>query len=100
MNRRQALSWKIMSDEFYNLEDVLREKNIIFKSGNGIIIINHKGDVYLPSLTQLPNDVQFNNKGSINLFSLTQLPDNKEQIFKNDGIVYYNGGNQKYDTRN
>ena len=135
----EKLSWKIMSDEFYNLEGNLRNKNIHFKSSNGIINIihegnvslysltqlpdnvffNNKGNVYLSSLTQLPDNVQFNNKGNVDLYSLTQLPDNvqfnnkgnvflssltqlsdnKEQIFKNDGKVWYNNGSKTYDPR-
>ncbi|MFA5398617.1 MAG: hypothetical protein WC346_21565, partial [Methanogenium sp.] len=152
------LSWKIMSDVYYDFEEWLRNNNIHFKTKDGIINIihegnvfldslqqlpdnvqfnnkgyvnlpsltqlpdnvqfnnkgyvdlpsltqlpdnvqfNNKGSVFLDSLTQLPDDVQFNNKGNVFLSSLTQLPDNKEQIFKNDGIVYYNG-KEKYDLK-
>jgi len=92
------LSWKIMSDEYYDFEELLRNKNISFKSSNGIITIDHKGFVSFNNLTQLPENTVFNNKGYVYLYSLTQLPENKEQIFKNDGIVLYNR-NKTYDPR-
>ncbi len=133
------LSWKIMSDVYYDFEELLRNKNIHFKTKDGVITIDHddfiylysltqlpdnvyfnnkgyvsldsltqlpdnvyfnnEGFVYLYSLTQLPENVIFNNKGFVDLYSLTQLPDNKEQIFKNDGIVYYNRDTKTYDPR-
>ncbi len=103
-----------------DFEELLRKKNIHFKTEDGVITIDHegfvsldsltqlpentifnnKGSVDLPSLTQLPENVQFNNEGFVSLDSLTQLPDNKEQIFKNDGIVYYNSDTKTYDPRN
>ena len=155
----KKLSWKIMSDVYYDFEELLRKYNIHFKTEDGVITIDHEGDVNLPSLTQLPDNVYFNNNGFVHLHSLKQLPDNvyfnnkgfvylyslkqlpdnvqfnnkgivnldslqqlpentvfnnkgdvslrsliqlplnKEQIFKNDGIVIYNRGNQKYDPR-
>jgi hypothetical protein len=136
---KEILSWKIMSDVYYDFEELLRKKNIHFKTKDGVITIDHEGYIYLYSLTQLPDNVYFNNKGYVSLdsltqlpdnvyfnnegfvylysltqlpenvifnnkgfvdlYSLTQLPDNKEQIFKNDGIVYYNRDTKTYDPR-
>jgi len=135
----KKLSWKIMSDVYYDFEELLRNNGIHFKTKDGVITIDHNDYVYLPSLTQLPENVIFNNKGSVNLSSLTQLsentvfnnegfvnlnsltqlPDNvqfnnkgnvylnslrqltenKEQIFKNDGIVIYDDERKVYDSR-
>jgi len=136
---RKILSWKMMSDEFYEFEEYLRKNNIEFYEENEGFIITHngnvnlsdleslpnniqfnnKGVVYLPNLTSLPDNVQFNNKGVVYLSSLKSLPDNvqfnnkgvvylsslkslpmnKYEIFKNDGIVYYNYGTDTFDPR-
>ena len=61
------------------------------------IQFNNKGVVYLHNLKSLPDNVQFNNKGPVNLYRLESLPMNKYEIFKNDGIVYYNYGQNKFD---
>jgi len=79
-------------------EELLQKENIHFKTKDGVITIDHEGYVYLNSLTQLPDNVQFNNEGYVYLDSLTQLPENKEQIFKNDGMVWYDRDKQ-YDPR-
>ena len=137
-NWRQILSWKIQSDEFYNFEKVLQDKNISYHLDNDIFIIDHEshvslnsleslpsniifnnqgnigldslkflpdniifnnqGNVILYSLKFLPNNAQFNNQGNVNLPFLKSLPDNKYEIFKNNGIVYYNYG-MKFDPR-
>jgi len=130
------LSWKIMSDAYYELESILRKYNYSFHRVNDNIVIDHKGpvylnnitqlpentvfnnegfvalnnitqlpentvfnnkgNVYLNNITQLPENTVFNNKGNVYLFHLPYLPENKEQIFKNDGKVYYNKDNEYY----
>ena len=96
MNWRQILSWKIMSDEYYDFEELLRNNNIHFKSSNGIITIDHDGYVSLYSLTQLPDNIVFNNKGFVDLYSLKQLPDNI--VFINKDSVYLNSLTQLPDN--
>ncbi|MFA5398535.1 MAG: hypothetical protein WC346_21155, partial [Methanogenium sp.] len=90
------LSWKIMSDAYYDFEELLRNNNIPFQTKDGIITIDHKGYVDLYSLTQLPDNVQFNNKGYVDLYSLTQLPDNVQ--FNNKGSVSLNSLTQLPDN--
>jgi len=49
------------------------------------IIVTHRGDVYLESLTSLPPGVVFSNEGDVYLNSLTSIPPGVE--FKNKGDV-------------
>ena len=63
---------------------ILKEKEIKFEQKDGRIIING-GGVNLPSLTELPENVEFNNAGGVNLYSLTKLPENVQ--FNNGGFV-------------
>jgi len=79
------LSWKIMSDAYYELEKTLHDKNYSFHRVNDNIVIDHKGPLYLFNLTQLPENTVFNNKGPLYLFNLTQLPENT--VFNNKGNV-------------
>ncbi|MCK9541062.1 MAG: hypothetical protein M0R03_03430, partial [Novosphingobium sp.] len=69
------LDWQI---QFSNpeFEQILKDNGISYYIENERLIINHKGYVYLPSLTQLPENIQFNNNGYVYLPSLTQLPEN------------------------
>ncbi|MFA5398812.1 MAG: hypothetical protein WC346_22550, partial [Methanogenium sp.] len=80
------LSWKIMSDVYYDFEELLKNNDIRFRSSNGIINIIHEGYVALYNITQLPNNVVFNNKGFVSFNNLTQLPENV--VFNNKGSVY------------
>jgi len=80
------LSWKMMSEEFYEFEDFLRKNNIEFYEENEGFIITHKGDVDLPNLKSLPDNIQFNNNGYVEFYNLTSLPDNIQ--FNNKGDVY------------
>ena len=79
------LSWKMMSDEFYEFEDILRKRNIEFYEENEGFIITHNGNVNLRNLKSLPNNIQFNNNGYVELYNLTSLPDNVQ--FNNKGYV-------------
>ena len=64
----------------------LKEKEIPFEQKDGWIIINNGGYVYLPSLKELPENIEFNNGGFVYLNSLIKLPENVE--FNNGGYVY------------
>jgi len=63
----------------------LQKRNISFTIEKDIIIING-GNVYLYSLTSLPENVQFNNGGSVYLYSCKSIPENVQ--FNNGGSVY------------
>ncbi len=56
-----------------SFKKVLKERNYSFYVDNsGVIVVDHKGYVYLSSLTSLPENTQFNNQGSVYLQSLTE----------------------------
>ena len=90
------LSWLEPSQNTLNFEHKLKEYNISFYKEGNTYIIDHNGDVYLHSLTQLPNNIQFNNGGSVYLNSLEQLPDNIQ--FNNGGSVNLNSLEQLPDN--
>ncbi len=91
----QKLSWNIDTG-VYNFENELKKQNISFYKENNTYIIDHKGNVYLHSLKQLPNNIQFNNGGNVTLNSLKQLPNNVQ--FNNGGSVYLNSLEQLPDN--
>ena len=115
------LSWKIPSNEFYEFEESLRNKNISFNKENNTFIIdssnrgniylysvtsfpnnivfNNGGNIVLHSLTSFPNNIVFNNGGNIYLYSVTSLPSNKYEIFRNRGIVYYDNYNKRFNPQ-
>ena len=84
-NWRKILSWQIQND-FEAFEKILQRNKCSYVIKDGVLIVIHKGPVYLSSLTSLPENVQFNNKGSVALDNLTSLPDNIQ--FNNNGYVY------------
>ena len=61
---------------------------------------NNKGGVFLFSLTSLLNNVLFNNKEGVYLRSLISLPENKYEIFRNSGVVYYNWNGNRFSIFN
>ena len=52
----------------------LDDKGYSYEIEGGKIIVTHKGNVHLSSLTSLPPDVEFKNGGYVFLNSLTSLP--------------------------
>lgn len=69
--------------------EVLEEKRYYsYKIEGDKVVVTHKGDVWLNSLTSLPSGVEFKNVGSVHLGSLTSLPPGVE--FMNRGVVHLN----------
>ena len=66
--------------------DLLTQKTYAYKLNNGTVVVQHKGNVHLGSLTTLPEGVSFENKGNVRLGSLTTLPEGTS--FENKGHVY------------
>ena len=66
----------------------LDEKGYSYKIERGKIIVTHKGDVYLMTLTSLPPGVVFKNTGVLHMDSLISLPLGVE--FKNTNNVILN----------
>jgi len=64
----------------------LSDRNIIHEmNGDNIIVCSTNGNVYLGSLTTLPENVKFENQGNVYLGSLTTLPENvKFESWKSD----------------
>ena len=62
---------------------ILDDNKYSYKKEGNKIIVDHRGDVFLKSLTSLPGGIVFSNGGGMNLDSLTSLP---------EGIVFSNGG--------
>ncbi len=113
-NWRKILSWQF--NEYTELKRILDEKGYDYQDLGNELIINHKGyvdlpsltslpdniqfnngeNVHLDSLTSLPNNIQFNNRGNVWLSKLRSLPNNKYEIFHNEGIVYYDWDGDKY----
>ena len=79
---------------------ILEEKEIEYSIKDNILIINkNQGDVYLDSLTKLPEDTKFENQGNLYLNSLTSLPDGTK--FENKGSVnLYSLDNKKINYLN
>ena len=63
---------------------ILRSENVPYSVVDGAVVVEG-GNVYLPSLTMLPDNAQFNNRGDVSLPSLTILADNAQ--FNNGGFV-------------
>jgi hypothetical protein len=63
----------------------LDKKSYSYEIEGDKIVVTHKVNVLLSSLTSLPPGVDFNNEGSVNLRSLTSLPPGVE--FNNEGGV-------------
>ena len=82
---RKIFSWQIQND-FEAFEKELNREGYSYVIKDGVLIVNNNGNVYLFSLTSLPDNVQFNNDGYVYLSSLTSLPDNVQ--FNNRGGVY------------
>jgi hypothetical protein len=83
---QNKLSWQVETNEFYELERLLNNKHYSYHLEGNTFIIDHGGNVYLYSLTSLPDNIQFNNRGYVDLDSLTSLPNNIQ--FNNEGNVY------------
>jgi len=67
---------------------VLDKKGYSYKIEGDRVVVTHKGDVFLDSLTSLPPGVEFRNGGYVSLHSLTSLPPGVE--FRNRGVVGLN----------
>ncbi len=111
---RKILSWQF--NDYSELKKVLDKKRYTYEDLGNELIINHKGNInlysitflpdniqfnnggniYLDSLTSLPDNIQFNNGGNVSLGKLRSLPNNKYEIFHNKGIVYYNWNGDSY----
>ena len=65
--------------------EILDEKRYSYEIEGDKIIVTHKWNILLSSLTSLPHGVVFKNSGSVNLESLTYLPPGVE--FRNGGSV-------------
>jgi len=65
---------------------VLDKKGYSYKIEGDRVVVTHKGDVFLDSLTSLPPGVEFRNGGYVSLHSLKSLPPGV--VFRNEGNVY------------
>lgn len=63
------------------------------------IEFNNSDSVYLDAIKSFPKNIKFKNSGHVLLYSIKSLPDNKYEIFKNDGIVYYNRDKEEFDPK-
>ncbi len=68
------------------LEQLLKQEKYSYYIENDVIVVNHNGNVYLSSLTQITTDVKFENRGNVYLSSLTQITTDVK--FENNGDVY------------
>ncbi len=93
-NWRKILSWQF--NDYSGLKEILDEKGYTYEDLGNELIINHKGNIYLESLTSLPDNIQFNNRGNVWLSKFRSLPNNKYEIFYNKGIVYYDWDGREY----
>ena len=65
---------------------VLTNKNIMHEIKDDILVISKEnGNVYLSSLTTMPDGIKFENQGNVYLSSLTTMPDGIK--FENQGSV-------------
>jgi len=69
-------------EEFIKLLDY---KGYSYEEEGDKIVVTHKGNARLESLTSLPPDVEFRNEGDVWLDSLTTLPPGVE--FSNSGYI-------------
>jgi len=65
---------------------VLDKKGYSYKIEGDRVVVTHKGDVFLDSLTSLPPGVEFRNGVYVSLHSLKSLPPGV--VFRNEGNVY------------
>ena len=68
------------------LKQTLDKNNYAYTESDGKINVTHKSNVYLRSITTLPDETSFNNQGDVYLGSLTTLPEGTS--FNNQGYVY------------
>ena len=66
-------------------KETLNKKGYSYTENDGNITVNYQGDVYLSSLTTLPEGTKFENQGYVDLRSLTTLPEGTK--FENQGGV-------------
>jgi len=70
------------------LKNTLDQTRYTYTENDGNITVNYQGNVYLSSLTTLPEGTSFNNQGGVDLSSLTTLPEGIN--FNNRGYVNLN----------
>jgi hypothetical protein len=66
-------------------KNTLDQNRCTYTENDGNITVNYQGDVYLDSLTTLPEGTKFENQGYVYLRSLTTLPEGTK--FENKGDV-------------
>jgi len=68
---------------------ILEKEGYSYRIEEGILIVDHEGDVWLHGLKSLPPNVEFRNGGKVWLNSLISLPPNVE--FRNGEMVCLSG---------